>query len=254
MRHSTQAYEDRALFERLADQKDPIDREMIERFLPLARSLAARHISHGEAFDDVFQVACIGLIKAIDGFDVDRGRAFSSFAVPTIAGEIKRYYRDRTWGVHVARDLQELALRVARERRMLETRLGRSPTVGELAARVGASGEEVLEARQAHDARRSASLDTPVSGDGDSERTVGEAVGTSEPGYAQAEDRADLLRLSRVLSERDREILRLRFVEDLNQKQIGQRVGLSQMQISRVLRSSIDKLRAHARLPEAPPG
>jgi RNA polymerase sigma-B factor len=242
------ADEDRVLFGRLADQGDALDREMlVERFLPLARSLAIRYASNGEPFDDIFQVACLGLLKAIDRFDVTRGRAFSSYAVPTIAGEIKRYYRDHTWSVHVPRDLQDLALRVERERRVLETRLARSPTVSELAARVGACDEDVVEALHAHSAQRSKSLDATAGADGDADTTVGESLGTSERGYAQAESRADLSRLARVLSERDREILRMRFVEDLKQQQIADRVGLSQMQISRILRTSIERLRTHAR-------
>jgi RNA polymerase sigma-B factor len=247
-RHTARAEEDRALFERLADKGEAIDREMlVERFLPLARSLAARYVSHGEPFDDVFQVACLGLLKAIDRFDVTRGRAFSSYAVPTIAGEIKRYYRDRTWSVHVPRDLQDLALRVEQERRVLETRMARSPTVAELAAHLDASDEDVVEALHAHGARRSESLDAPVGADGDPDTTVGESFGAGDRGYQLAESRADLARLARVLSERDRAIVRMRFVEDLNQQQIGDRVGLSQMQISRILRRSIERLREQAR-------
>jgi RNA polymerase sigma-B factor len=149
--------------------------------------------------------------------------------------------------VHVPRDLQDLALRVERERRVLETQLARSPTVAELAARVDACDEDVVEALHAHVARRSKSLDAPVGADGAPDTTVGESLGTSERGYLLAESRADLAQLARVLSERDREILRMRFVEDLNQQQIADRVGLSQMQISRILRTSIEKLRTHAR-------
>jgi RNA polymerase sigma-B factor len=236
--------EDRVLFERLADEGDPIDRELlVERFLPLARSLAARYVRHGELFDDVFQVACLGLLKAIDRFDISRGRAFSSFAVPTIAGEIKRYYRDKTWGVHVPRDLQDLALRVDRERHVLETDLSRSPTVAELAERVGVDDEDVVEALQAHEARRSTSFETPYDAD-DASRTIGETAGTIEPGYEMAEARADLSRLSRVLTGRERVVLRLRFAEDLTQQEIGERIGVSQMQVSRILRSSLGKLRS----------
>ena len=142
--------EDRALFARLADRGDPVDREiLVERFLPLARSLAARYVRPNEPFDDIFQVACLGLVNAIDRFDLSRDRAFSSFAVPTIVGEIKRYYRDKTWAVRVPRDLQDLVLAVDRAARDLEGQLGREPTVAELAETLTVSDEEVLEALHA---------------------------------------------------------------------------------------------------------
>jgi RNA polymerase sigma-B factor len=166
---STRADEDRVLFERFLGQRDPVDREvLLERFLPLARSLASRYLQRGEPFDDVFQVACIGLLNAIDRFDVARGRAFSSFAVPTISGEIKRYYRDRTWSVHVPRDLQDLTLAVERTRSDLETDLARTPTVGEIAQRLSVDDEDVVEALQAQLAKRSGSLDAPRRLDDDS--------------------------------------------------------------------------------------
>jgi RNA polymerase sigma-B factor len=147
----TRVREDRALFKRLADQRDPVDREMlVERFLPLARSLAARYARPGEPFDDIFQVACIGLVNAIDRFDLSRGRAFSSFAVPTIVGEIKRYYRDKTWSVNVPRDLQDRVLAVGGAVRELESELARKPTVAELADRLSLTDEDILEALHAN--------------------------------------------------------------------------------------------------------
>jgi len=241
-------HDDRVLFERLADEGDPIDRELlVERFLPLARSLATRYVRHGEGFDDVFQVACLGLLKAIDRFDISRGRAFSSFAVPTIAGEIKRYYRDKTWSVHVPRDLQDLALRVDRERHVLKAELSRSPTVAELAERLEVDDEDVVEALQAHDARRSTSLDTPHGIHDEACETLAETAGTIEWGYELAETRADLSRLARILTAREREVLRLRFEEDLSQQEIGDSIGVSQMQVSRILRSSLERLHAHVR-------
>src|SRR5919197_3099516 len=170
--------EDRELFERYLDERDPVDRELlVERFLPLARSLAGRYLRHGEAFDDIFQVACLGLVKAIDGFDVTRGRAFSSYAVPTIVGEIKRYYRDRTWTVHVPRDLQELTLAVDRTVQQLERELLRKPTVTEIADKLSVSEEDVLEALQASRAHRVGSLDSPVRDEEDPASTVGERIG-----------------------------------------------------------------------------
>jgi RNA polymerase sigma-B factor len=236
---------DRALFQRFADRHDPVDRELlVERFLPLAKSLAARYQRHGEPFDDIYQVACLGLVKAIDRYDLSLGRAFSSFAVPTIAGEIKRYYRDRTWSVHVPRDLQELTLTVDRARGELEAALGRSPTVTELAERVHAEEEDVLEALQASHAYRAGSLDAPARDDDDA--SVGDLVANHEPGFVLAERRADLRALARVLQPRERVVLRLRFARDMTQQEIGEIVGVSQMQVSRILRAAITRLREHA--------
>jgi RNA polymerase sigma-B factor len=240
--------EDRELFERYVDEHDAVDRELlVERFMPLARSLASRYLRQGEAFDDVFQVACLGLVKAIDGFDVRRGRAFSSYAVPTIVGEIKRYYRDRTWTIHVPRDLQELTLAVDRAAAALEHELSRKPTVDDLAQRLGVTDEDVLEALQARHARRAGSLDAPRREDDDAGATVGDAIGVPEEGFDRAEDRALLRSLMKGLSPRDRLVLRLRFERDLTQQQIGEHVGISQMQVSRILRRCVARLRESAR-------
>ena len=241
--------EDRELFERYVDRHDPVDRELlVERFMPLARSLAGRYLRHGEALDDIFQVACLGLVKAIDGFDVERGRAFSSYAVPTIVGEIKRYYRDRTWTVHVPRDLQELTLAVDRTIATLERDLARKPTVDEIAQRMNVSDEDVLEALQARHAHRAGSLDAPRREDDDrADATVGDTIGVSEDGFEQAEQRVLLRSLMTGLTPRDRMVLRLRFERDLTQQEIGEHVGLSQMQVSRILRRCIARLRECAR-------
>lgn len=237
--------QDRALFERLADKRDPVDREiLVERFLPLARSLAQRYLRPGEAFDDVFQVACIGLVNAIDRYDVSRGRAFSSFAVPTIAGEIKRYYRDKTWAVHVPRDLQDRTLAVDRAARELESVLGHHPTVGELADHLGLEDEDVLDTLHAAHARRADSLDVPF-GD-DDPATLGDTIASHDDGFHRAEQRAMLARLTAILTPRDRRIVALRFQHDLTQQQIGELVGLSQMQVSRILRQAMAKLHTHA--------
>ena len=236
--------EDQELFARYADKHDPVDRDLlVERFMPLARSLASRYLRRDEPFDDIFQVACLGLLKAIDGFDISRGRAFSSYAVPTIVGEIKRHYRDRTWVVHVPRDLQDLTLAVDRTLQQLERELLRKPTVAEIADKLHVGDEDVLEALQAGRAHRVGSLDAPVRDEEDPASTVGERLGTAEPGFALAEQRAMLGRLMTVLSARDRLVLRLRYEQDLTQEQIGERVGISQMQVSRVLRQCIVKLR-----------
>jgi len=242
--------EDRALFARYLDRGDPVDRDMlIERFLPLARQLARRYQRPDVPFDDVFQVACIGLIHAIDRFDLERGVAFSSYAVPTILGEIKRYFRDRTWSVRVPRDLQDLALKVDRAIADLTTRLHREPTVAELAAKVGATDEEVVEALAACGALRASSLDEPAHADDETD-ALGDALGIEETGYERAEDRATIAVLMRGITPREREILRLRFTEELTQAEIGTIVGLSQMQISRIIRHAIARLRIYAVLRE----
>jgi RNA polymerase sigma-B factor len=244
------ARSDRRLFERYFDDRDPVDRDaIIERFLPLARQLAARYQRPEEPFDDVFQVACFGLVKAVDRFDADRGVAFSSYAVPTIMGEIKRHFRDRTWAVRVPRDLQDLALRVDRVADALTRELGRAPTVDEVAASIDADPEAVLEAMQASSAYRATSLETPrAGGDDDPGDTLGDTVGITDDGFLRAEQRATLHALLRSLTAREREVVRLRFEEDLTQAAIGERIGVSQMQVSRVLRQALSRLRALARV------
>ena len=240
--------EDRALFERYLDRRDPVDRELlVERFLPLARQLARRYQRPEEPFDDLFQVACLGLVKAIDRFDLTREVAFSSYAVPTILGEIKRYFRDRTWSVRVPRDLQELALRVDRKVSELSTDLRRQPTVTEIAEAVGIEEEDVLEALEASGAYRATSLSTPRGNDDEAGETLGDTVGTSEEGFGLAESRATLEQLMRAVTPREREVLRLRFEEDLTQAEIGEQIGVSQMQVSRIIRQSIARLRTVAR-------
>jgi RNA polymerase sigma-B factor len=254
-RHVTQdtsrVAEDRALFARYLDKRDPVDREaLVERFLPLARQLARRYQRPDEPFDDLFQVACLGLLNAIDRFDLERGIAFSSYAVPTILGEIKRYFRDRTWSVRVPRDLQDLALKVDRAVSDLDRELHRRPTIDEIAAKVGVDHEHVLEALEASGAYRATSLQTPWAGADDSDDTLGDSIGTEERGLAAAEDRATIERLMRVITPREREILRLRFAEDLTQAEIGEHVGVSQMQVSRILRQAVARLRTYATVPE----
>jgi RNA polymerase sigma-B factor len=249
-RPGDRATEDRALFERYLDRRDPVDRELlVERFLPLARQLARRYQRPEEPFDDLFQVACLGLVKAIDRFDLSRDVAFSSYAVPTILGEIKRYFRDRTWSVRVPRDLQELALRVDRKVSELATDLRRQPTVAEIAEAVGIEEEDVLEALEASGAYRATSLSTPRGNEDEAGETLGDTVGTAEEGFGLAEQRATLEQLMRAVTPREREVLRLRFEEDLTQAEIGERIGVSQMQVSRIIRQSIARLRAVAHAP-----
>src|SRR3954451_19716159 len=244
------AQSDRRLFRRYVDAHDPVDRDaIVERFLPLARQLAARYQRPEEPFDDVFQVACFGLVKAVDRFDVERGVAFSSYAVPTIMGEIKRHFRDRTWAVRVPRDLQELALRVDRVIGELTRELGRQPLVDEVAHAIDAEPEDVLEAMQASSAYRATSLQTPrAGGDDEPGDTLGDSVGAIDDGYDRAEQRAVLQALMNSLTPREREVVRLRFEEDLTQAAIGERIGVSQMQVSRVLRQAVARLRTLARV------
>jgi RNA polymerase sigma-B factor len=251
--HPARARDDRRLFDRFTDARDPLDRDaIVERFMPLARQIAARYQCPEEPFDDVFQVACYGLVKAVDRFDVGRGVAFSSYAVPTITGEIKRHFRDRAWAVRVPRDLQELALRVERIRAELARDLGRAPSVDEVARAGDVTAEDVLEAMEAATAYRATSLDTPrPSGDEEAGASLGDTVGSTEDGYDRAEQRAFLSDLMRSLTPREREVIRLRFEADLTQAQIGEIVGVSQMQVSRVLRHAIGKLRALARQGQA---
>ena len=238
---------DRALFARYLDQRDPVDRDtLVERFLPLARQLARRYQRPDVPFDDLFQVACLGLVNAIERFDLEREVAFSSYAVPTIVGEIKRYFRDRTWSVRVPRDLQDLALTVDRAVSELDLELHRKPVVREIAARIGAHDEDVFEALEASGAYSAASLQAPWGADADGAETLGDSLGTEERGFAAAEDRATVARLMRGITPRERKVLWLRFAGDLTQAEIGEQVGLSQMQVSRIIRQAVSRLRAYA--------
>jgi RNA polymerase sigma-B factor len=248
---SARAREDRELFARYLRHGEPRARdELVERFLPLARQLARRYQRAEEPLDDLVQVASIGLIKAIDRFDPDREVAFSSYAVPTILGELKRHFRDKTWSVRVPRDLQELALKVDRKVSDLARELHRSPTVDEIGQAVGASEEQVLEALEASAAYRATSIDAPRGSDDDGSDTLGDQMGRDEKGFGLAEDRATLHRLLGTVTQREREVLRLRFEEDLTQAEIGERIGVSQMQVSRIIRQSLTRLRAAAKQPD----
>jgi RNA polymerase sigma-B factor len=247
---ATRAQEDRRLLVRYHREGDPAAREqLVTRFLPLARQLARRYQRGGEQLDDLVQVASLGLLKAIDRFDPARETAFSSFAVPTILGELKRHFRDKGWSVRVPRDLQELAVKVDRVGDEMSRELGRAPTPAELAERTGTTLEQVLEAREASAAYRAVSLDRPRSEDDEDGDSFADGFGADDPGYGLAEDAATVERLMRVLSDREREVLRLRFEEDLTQSEIGQRVGVSQMHVSRLIRQSISRLRDEADAP-----
>jgi RNA polymerase sigma-B factor len=215
---------------------------VVARFLPLARQLAAGYAHTSESFDDLYQVACLGLVNAIDRFDATRGVAFSSFAVPTILGELKRHLRDKTWSVRVPRDLQELGLRVERASVRLTAKLGRAPTVDEVADAVGAAREAVLDARGALNAYRAGSLEESRSGRHHEDPLLA-VLGCDDDGYDRVEQHVLLDGMLSCLTRRERHIVRLRFVEDLTQTMIAEEVGVSQMQVSRVLRRSLDRLR-----------
>ena len=234
--------ETRELLRRWHERRDRAARaELVERMLPLARSLARRYANKGEPLEDLEQVASLGLLKAVDRFDLGREVQFATFAVPTIAGELKRHFRDRGWMLRVPREVQELGARLSRTRERLTRELGRSPTVEELAAAVEAGLEQVVEALGAADSYRLLSLDEPRSRDG--EAAAVEAVGSPDAAFERAEERILLRRGFQGLPAREREILRLRFFEGLTQREIAARVGISQMHVSRLIRSSLETLR-----------
>ncbi|MGH2841069.1 MAG: SigB/SigF/SigG family RNA polymerase sigma factor [Solirubrobacteraceae bacterium] len=246
---------DRELFVRYREGDAQARDQLVDRFLPLARQLARRYQRASEPLDDLLQVASIGLIKAIDRFDPDREIAFSSYAVPTILGEIKRHFRDKTWAVRVPRDLQELTLKVDRAVAELSDDLQRQPSVEEIAGTVGATDEEVLEALQAGGAYRAISFDMPRGGEEDKTGggTIADSIGVDEEGFDRAEDRATLANLLGSVTPRERDVLRMRFEEDMTQAEIGAVIGVSQMQVSRLIRKAISDLRGAADDPEAAP-
>ncbi len=237
------------LFRAYAATGDPAAREeLVKRFMPLAAQLARRYSHSREPLDDLLQVASLGLIKAVDRYEVDRGTAFSSFAVPTILGELKRHFRDVGWAVHVPRALQELTLRVRSEVDELSRKHGRSPTPAEVAESLGEPVEAVIEALESATAHHAVSLDAPLRSSDTDERDAvwHERLGVEEDGYERAEWRGSLERGIRALPERDRMILALRFDEELTQSEIATRIGVSQMHVSRLLRRALDRLRAVA--------
>jgi len=216
---------------------------LIERFLPLARQLARRYARSSEPFDDLFQVASLGLVKAVDRFDTDRGVAFSTYAVPTILGELKRHFRDTGWSVHVPRSLHEQALAVQRTERALANRLGRSPRVTDIAQELGITDEQVLAALDAGQAHDALSLDAPQEGREGERESLVSTIGSTDSRYELIEYGITIETTIHKLPARDRRVLQLRFGEDLTQSQIADQVGVSQMQVSRIIRRSLERLR-----------
>ncbi len=218
--------------------------ELVVAHLNLARYLAAKFANRGEPLDDLIQVGTLGLLKAIDRFDLDRGVEFTTYATPTIVGEIKRYFRDKGWAVKVPRRLQELNLAVNRAVEKLTVALGHSPTVAELAEHLGASEEDVLEAQELGQAYNLLSLDTELNGEGDGKsQTLADYVGKNDSALDLLEDRANLERAFEILAGRERVILYLRFYERISQTEIAKRLNVSQMHVSRLQQKALEKLR-----------
>jgi RNA polymerase sigma-B factor len=236
---------ERALWTRFVKDRDPaIREELVRRYLPFAKNLALRYRGASESFDDLLQVASLGLVNAIDRFDPDRGAPFTAFASPTILGELKRHFRDRVWTVRVPRGLHDRMAEVEKAIAELTVELQRSPSVGEIAERLEVDPTDVLEVLEANHNRRPLSLDRPVGGEDSEESPAAEWVGDEDSGYELVEDKLALEGALPHLDERERLVLQLRFVEDLTQSQIAERIGHSQMHVSRILRRTLERIRA----------
>jgi RNA polymerase sigma-B factor len=236
--------DDKILLRRYHEDGDLQAREeLIEQYMSLVRSLARRYSYRGEQLEDLVQIGAIGLIKAIDRFDLERGVELTTYATPNIIGEIKRHFRDKGWSVRVPRGLQELNVQLSRLVEQLTVQLGRSPTIPELAKAAGVEEEEVLEALESGRAYTSLSLSVGGGGGDDDDLDPLESLGTEEHQYEVSEDRAVLAPGFKALDERERKILQLRFFEGLTQSQIAQQVGISQMHVSRLIRRSLEKIR-----------
>jgi RNA polymerase sigma-B factor len=251
---------ERDLFTRWQQDGDEAAREaLVQRFTPLTRSLARRYNRSSEPFEDLVQVATLGLLKAIDRYDPERGFSFQSFAVPTVLGEMRRYFRDSGWALHVPRGSQERALRLRTVHEQLMDERGHAPTVEELAEYLGCETEQVLDSLQVLNAYDTVSLDAPRPGAADEDATFAESIGDDDSRYELVELDLTVASALRQISPRERTILRMRFVDELTQTEIAAKVGVSQMQVSRLLRRSLDQLRELAETapdaptPESPP-
>ena len=215
--------------------------QVLVELMPLVRALALRYAGRGEPLEDLVQVGSIGLIKAVDRFDVDRGADFASYAVPTIVGEIRRHFRDKGWAMHVPRRLKELSIRLSRVLDQLTSELGRSPTVAELAAAAGVEEEEAIDALDAMNAYATRSLHAPF--DEGSDDNLSEKLGEDDAGYAEVEDGTLVAAGLDALDERERQIVELRFFHEMTQSQIASEIGISQMHVSRLLRRALASMR-----------
>jgi RNA polymerase sigma-B factor len=234
---------DEQLFALWREQRDQRARaKLIERFLPMARRLAGRYVGRRQPLDDLVQIASLGLVNAVDRFDSSRGAPFASFAVPTIVGELRRYFRDLGWDLHVPRRMQELVLKVEQAERRLTAATGRAPAVAEVASFLELSIDEVLEALECAATHRPVSLDAPTHTDDDDPETLADQIGADDLGYELIDARLTIDTETARLSPRSRRILELRFVHDLTQAEIAELVGLSQMQVSRLMRAALSQL------------
>ena len=238
---------ERQLLVRYHEEGDIAAREeLCERFLPLARDLALRYTYTDEPLDDLVQVASLGLIKAIDRFEPGRGTKFTSYAAPTILGELKRHFRDKGWSLHVPRDLQERTLAVSRATETLSKELGRSPKVREVAEHLSCSVEQVLEAQEAAASYEAASLDAPAGRDDEESASLIDLLGGEDSSYDLVEDRQAIASTWASLPAVERQVLELRFMHDLTQREIGEQIGYSQMHVSRLLRRALSRLETAA--------
>ena len=240
------------LWRRLREREDPVAREeLTRRYLPFAKSLALRYRGASESFDDLLQVANLGLVNAIDRYEPGRGTPFPAFASPTILGELKRHFRDRVWTVRVPRGLHDRMAEVERATAALTVELQRSPSIGEIAAKLEIDPGEVLEVLEAGHNRRPLSLDRPIGGE-EEEAPTAEWIGNPDRNFELVEDRMALEELLPQLDDRERLVLRLRFVEDMTQSEIAEQIGHSQMHVSRILRRTLERLREQAREGDEP--
>ena len=234
--------EDRELLRRYHEEGDTSAREeLVQRHLPLVRSLARRYAGRGEPLDDIEQVGAIGLIKAIDRFELDREVSLATYATPNVVGEIKRHFRDKGWAIRVPRALQELNAKMSATIDRLTSKLGRSPSIAEIAESLEATPEEVLEAIEVGSAYTTLSLSGGPGGDDEADPL--EAIGEEDEEFERTEDRAALAPALAHLPQRERDILRMRFEDGLPQTHIAERVGLSQMHVSRLIRKSLAAIR-----------
>ena len=233
--------EERILLERFHETRDPALREqLVERFMPLARSLALRYRGGGESVEDLVQVASVGLLKAIDRFEPERKSNFVAYAAPTILGELRHYFRDHSWSVRLPRSLQERSMRIAEVAQEIRAETQAPASIAKVAKRCNLSDEDVIEALQADQARRTTSLDRPTTRDEEDSTSVVETIGADEGGFERAE--SELASECAQLRPKEREALHLRFHEGMTQREIGTEIGVSQMQVSRLLRSALKKL------------